>query len=131
MGIPDEDRDNLIAFRDKYCISDLNATEIADETLLSRILVNWDENGVGETDNSEVILRTLMIKVFVRKTDQYNAGSNALDRRQDMIVKEITKLLHNNLISGFKFKAFNQADLYSNSIGYVKCFVSFRVKHIF
>lgn len=128
MNLPPKDR-ILTKFRDKYCVSGLLSSNLSDNTLPVRLVISW--LSTKSTSNPNIALRPLCIEVYVQRNIEYTATKNALDRRQDLITKRIKVLLQEKRIEGFKLRATEIGDLTSNSIDYVRSFITFQTKYIF
>lgn len=129
MAIPIADRNDLILFRDKYCIADVNASASVDNTIPCRLVLSW--LSIQQTRNADVAIRPLNVDIYTQKKRQYDVTNNALDRRQDMVTKRIKQLIHNERISDFLFRSLNLGDLLSGNLDYSRCFILFNVKYIF
>lgn len=130
MKIPEEEKFDLITFRDKYCVTGLdNAPDVIDSHIPVRILVGWTT--ASATTNPSVLLRKLSFEIYVNKMYEYDDVNNALDRRADLIIKRLRYLLLHSRVEGFLFKVADLGDLNSFSYDYSRSFITFTVKNIF
>jgi hypothetical protein len=128
MGIPEEDYNNIFAFRDNYCIAGYGTYEILTMPLTSRILMYWDD--LTDTKNHKVGVRPLIFEIWVQNSKQYGVTGNIFDRRQDLIAERIKKLFNGKRIEGFLFWFSDMGDLHSNTQDYIRMFIRFEVKYI-
>lgn len=128
MALPNTTK--LIEFRDKYCITSYNSSEMVGSDIPTRLVVSWIKT--LNLSNPETAIRTLCFDIYLRKDLVYGASTkSALIRRQDLIQKRIKKLLHNQRIAGFKFKCTGLNDALSGNVDYHKAFILFDVKYIY
>jgi hypothetical protein len=129
MGIPIEHQNNLTMFRDKYCVSGPLSSNLVEKDLTSRLVIYWNET--DHTNNDYVGIRPITFEVYVQRSSEYNASTNAFDRRQDLIVNHIKRKFNHVRMEGFEMWVDLVGDLTSNSIDYVRSFVRFNMKYIF
>lgn len=128
MGIPSEDLNSIVTFRDKYFIQSVPGEAIViDEK--SRIY--YRDTNMTETRNVMVKMNYLLFDIYVKTEDEYNVDStNRLIRRQDKIWQKIIELINHQRIEGFQFRLCDKGDLYCAIRGYKRYFLKFEYKTI-
>ena len=129
MGIPEEKQNDIMLFRDKYCVSGPLTSNLVERDLTSRLVIYWDETDA--TNNEYIGIRPLVFEVYVQRSSEYNASNNALDRRQDLIINHIKRKFNHTRVEGFEMWVELLGDLTSNSLDYVHSFIRFNMKYIF
>lgn len=118
MLIPDEDKDNLLTFIEKYFIS----SPAPDELVLNedvRVLF-YDEAG-KETSHPFVTRKIFSIDVYVKESKLYGVEADYTKRRDILIFQKIKALIANGKrIGGYKFTCYDDYPLSCKTEGYVR-----------
>lgn len=131
MLIPDDKKDDLIAFRDYYCVTGVNNSPVViTNDVPVRLTISW-MSGSKVNNNDRVLLRKFGIEVYVGLDYEYDTKNNALDRRAELILNRIIYLLSEKRIKGFLFKLVDVGDLDSFNYDYMRSFATFNVKNIY
>lgn len=130
MMVPADKRDDLVSFRDEYCVVGLdNAPNVIADNVPVRLVLGWAS--ASDTNNPSVLLRKLRFEIYVSLTYQYEESDNVLDRRTELITNRIIYLLSEKRIEGFKLKVADLGDLDTFSYDYTRSFVTFTVKNVY
>lgn len=128
MAIPQEDFEDLIAFRDRYFVRG----NVTDNLVLGedvRILYHDDEP--SETDSNNVMKHRLYLDVYVKKEAAYNASNNRMLHRGDLIGKRLNQLLSGKKLCNIRFSGRGVYSQTSKAAGYDRTVVVFMYKRIY
>ena len=130
MLIPEDKREDLVSFRDEYCVVGLNnSPNVITSDIPVRLVLGWSSGSM--TNNPNVLLRKVRFEIYVSLTYEYEETENVLDRRAELIESRIIYLLSNKKIQGFKFNLADVGDLDTFSYDYTRSFVTFTVKNVY
>lgn len=128
LKIPATEKTNIAKVRDKYITNNFGSDTIIVEESCRIIYHNVP---LTETQNQFVKWDGIIFEIFVKNADEYNATTNALDRRQELIADRLIELLSRKYVGSLKFEPKDKGDLYSATQGYKRYFVKFAYKRIF
>ncbi len=129
LKIPTADLNNMAKVRDIYITHSYGSDTIINEDVSCRIL--YRNVPLSATNNPFVKWDGIIFEIFVKDSDQYNATTNALDRRQEMIADKLIKLLGRQYVGSLKFEQMDKGDLYCSTPSFKRYFVLFKFKRIF
>lgn len=128
MMIPEEDRDNIVAFRDKYFVNTVTSDEIIDDTKV-KIAYRLDEP--SETDSPNVVKNRLYIDIFVESRHAHDYGNDRMLHRGDLIASRLNKLIGGKRLHNITFRCRGIYDMTSRREGYDRKTAVFMYKRIF
>ena len=128
MMIPENERGNIVAFRDKYCVNDVQSDALIDGIPV-RIL--YYEDMPVETDSQVVVKPRIYFHIYVEKKHAHDYGQNRLLHRGELIASRLNVLLSGKRLHNMTFHCRGIYDLASKREGYDHKTAVFMYKRIF
>ena len=116
---------NIIDFIDKYFIRGITSSQILTNETVRVIYGNINTNG---TASPSVTNNVLSFEIYVKNEEMHNVSNDRLEMRTEAISNRLTYLLTRNEYvksTGYKFKVFNQSDMFTSTVGYSRYNVAF------
>ena len=128
MMIPEDEKDNIVAFRDKYFINTVTSDEVVGDIPV-RITYRLDEP--METSSPNVVKNRLYFDIFVETKNAYNYGKDRMLHRGDLIADRLNHLLGGKRHHNITFRCRGIYDMTSRREGFDRKTIVFMYKRIF
>ena len=128
MLIPEEDRNSIVAFRDKYFVNQA----ISDHLLFNQdVRVLYVDENPTESNSEHVMYHRIYCHIFVRNTQAYTYGEDRMLHRGGLIAVKLKRLFCNMPHQNIRFTCRGIYDLASKMEGYDHKCVVLRYKRIY
>lgn len=128
MMIPEAERGNIVAFRDKYCVNETQSDTLIDGVPV-RIL--YYEDMPVETDSINIMKSRIYFNIYVERKHTHDYGSNRLLHRGELIASRLNALMSGKKLHNMTFHCRGIYDLASKREGYDHKVAVFMYKRIF
>ena len=128
MLIPDDVRDNIILFIQKYFVKDVTSDELV---TTEDVRVCYFQQA-GRSIGMNVTKKYLMFDIYVKDTELHTATNDMLQSRDELIAEKIKELLTDNrYVCNLRFHFEDSYDLYTKTVGYHRYRITFSYKTSF
>lgn len=128
MLIPEKDFNNIVAFRDKYCVN----TVLSDEILKSEnVVIIYRDEDPEESNSQNVMYHRLYFDIYVKRDQSYTYGDDRMISRGKAIATKLHHLICKTNWGNIKFACRGIYDMTSKTEGYDRVTVVFRYKRIY